>query len=140
MKKSVCTIAMIGLLSASGQVLAAEGSQPGDNAVQVEMRLLDKAFKNAVDGLLLNMPEIIEGPFHKVHKAKMNTEKAIKKGAIKLPKNSDKLNEFVELDEAFHEKLVGLLKASRKKDMNAVKNSIHEIMDGCVQCHNKFKN
>ena len=137
MKKSLCSIAMFGLLSASGQVLAAE---PGVNAVQVEMRLLDEAFKNAVDGLLLSAPEIIEGPFHEVHKAKMNTEKAIKKGTIKLPKNSDKLKEFVELDEVFHEKLVGLLKASRKKDMQGIQDSLHQILDGCVQCHNKFRN
>ena len=140
MKKSICTIAMIGMVGISSPILAAKDIvYPDDNAVRAEMRLLDKAFKNAIDGLLLNRPEIIEQPFHEVHKAKMNTEKAIKKGNIKLPKNSNKLKEFVELDEAFHEKLVGLLKASRKKDMNAVKTSIDEILDGCVQCHNKFR-
>jgi len=140
MKKIVCAIAMIVLFSAGGQALAAEESLPGSDAVILEMMLLDEAFKNAIDGLVLNSPEIIEEPFHEVHKAKMNTEKALKAGAVKLPKNNDKLNEFIELDEAFHEDLVGLLNASRKKDMNAVKGSIHEIMNGCVKCHDRFRN
>lgn len=140
MKKIVCALVMIAALSAGGLSLAAEDSLPGSDAVIVEMLLLDEAFKNAIDGLILNVPEIIEEPFHKVHRAKMNTEKALKEGAVKLPKNSDKLAEFIELDELFHEKLVGLLNASREKDMNAVKGSIHEIMNGCVQCHDRFRN
>lgn len=140
MKRIVCIISMIVTLSVSGLALAAEDSLSGDNALLLEMRLLDEAFKNAIDGLILNTPEIIEEPFHEVHKAKMHTEKALKEGAVKLEKNSDKLKEFIKLDEAFHETLTGLIKASRKKDMNAVNNSIHKILNGCVQCHDKFRN
>ena len=152
MKKiiTVSTIALSLTLAASGW--AQEGqraghdrhssgdSAPAENAVKHEMRLLDKAFKNLIDSLLLDTPEAIEAPFHDVHRAKMATEKALKAGKVKLPKNGDKLDEFVELDEAFHGKLKKLLGAARKKDRIGIKNSVHEIVDACVQCHSRFRN
>lgn len=115
-------------------------SAPAENAVKHEMRLLDKAFKNLIDSLLLDTPEAIESPFHDVHRAKMATEKALKAGKVKLPKNGDKLDEFVALDEAFHGKLKRLLGAARKKDRKGIQASAHEILDSCVQCHSMFRN
>ena len=110
-----------------------------DNPVKNEMRLLDEAYKNLLDALLLDKPETIEGPFHAVHKAKMATEKALHEGRVKLPKNGDKLDEFVRMDEAFHDKLKRLLEAARKKEKKAISDSTHEILDGCVQCHRMFR-
>ena len=115
-------------------------SASAENAVIHEMRLLDKAFKNLIDSLLLDTPEAIEAPFHDVHRAKMATEKALKAGKVKLPKNGDKLDEFVEMDEAFHGKLKKLLGAARKKDRKGIQDSAHEILDSCVQCHSRFRN
>ena len=112
---------------------------PGD-AVKHEMRLLDAAYKNLLESILLDTPEAIEEPFHLVHRAKMATEKALHSGKVKLPKNGDKLGEFVELDEAFHDKLKKLLAAAGTKDRKGIKDSAHEILDACVQCHDKFRN
>ncbi|MDT8317081.1 MAG: hypothetical protein RQ824_03685 [bacterium] len=119
---------------------SAADSAPAENAVKHEMQLLDKAFKNLMDSLLLDTPEAIEAPFHDVHRAKMETGKALKADKVKLPKNGDKLDEFVEMDEAFHGKLKKLLGAARKKDRKEIQDSAHEILDGCLQCHNKFRN
>ncbi len=118
----------------------AANSVPAENALIHEMRLLDKAFKNLIDSLLLDTPEAIEAPFHDVHRAKMATGKALKAGKVKLPKNGDKLDEFVELDEAFHGKLKKLLGAAGKKDRKGIEASAHAILDSCVQCHSKFRN
>lgn len=115
-------------------------SAPAEDAVKHEMRLLDKAFKNLIDSLLLDTPEAIEAPFHDVHRAKMATEKALHAGKVKLPKNGDKLGEFVEMDEAFHGKLKKLLGAAGRKDRKGIEASVHEILDGCVQCHSRFRN
>lgn len=112
---------------------------PAENAVKHEMRLLDGAYKNLIDSLLLDTPEAIEAPFHEVHRAKMATGKALHAGKVKLPKNGDKLDEFIEMDEAFHGKLKKLLGAARKKDRKGIQDSAHEILDSCVQCHNRFR-
>ncbi len=111
-----------------------------ESPVKVEMRLLDNAFRNLISSLILNNPGGIGAPFHEVHKAKMNTEKAIKKGEIKLPKNGDKIKEFIAMDEKFHKELEGLLEASGKGDMKKVQDITHKLLDGCVQCHKRFRN
>lgn len=110
-----------------------------ESPVKIEMRLLDSAFKNLISSLILDNPKGIEAPFHEVHKAKMNTEKAIEKGELKLPRNGDKIKEFIEMDKKFHQELEGLLEASGKGDMKKVQDATHRLLDGCVQCHQRFR-
>ncbi len=146
---AVTTIALSLLLVTSGwaeeadhpkhNMHAATEAATTDNPVKHEMRLLDAAYKNLLDSLLLDTPEAIEPPFHEVHRAKMATEKALHAGKVKLPKNGDKLGEFVEMEEACHGKLKKLLASARKKDRKGIQDSAHEILDGCVQCHTRFR-
>lgn len=143
MKKIIMSATVSIVLGSTVMVNAGEtkpAETPADSPIRVEMRLLDAAFKNLIDSLLFNNPKTIEEPFHEVHKAKANTEKAIEKGEIKLPKNGDKMNEFVELDEQFHKKLVMVIEASRKGDMKKVREVAHKLLNSCVQCHNRFRN
>lgn len=143
MKKYILSAVVSVALSSASIVHAEEAKTApaaGVTPVKAEMRLLNDAFKNLMDALILNTPETIEEPFHEVHKAKANTEKALEKGEIKLPKNGDKMKQFVEMDEQFHKKLEMLIEASRKKDMKAVQETTHKLLDGCVQCHSKFRN
>ena len=142
MKKWIVSAAVSMALSAVVAVHAeeAKNTPAADNPVKVEMRLLNDAFKNLLDSLILNNPGAIEEPFHEVHRAKANTEKALEKGEIKLPKNSNKMKEFIHMDEQFHGKLEALIEASRKGDMKAVQDVTHKLLNGCVQCHNKFRN
>lgn len=141
MKKIILgVVALVVLSSAVVSAEEAKTAPAADSLVKVEMRLLDKAFKNLIDSLILNNPKAIEEPFHEVHMAKANTEKALEKGEIKLPKNNDKMKEFVHMDEQFHGKLEALIEASRKGDMKAVQDVTHKLLNGCVQCHNKFRN
>ena len=141
MKKLIMS-AVVSLVLGVAVVNAEEAKTvpPADNPVKAEMRLLDKAFKNLIDSLILNNPKAIEEPFHEVHMAKANTEAALKRGEIKLPKNSNKMKEFVHMDEQFHGKLEALIEASRKGDMKGVQDVTHKLLNGCVQCHNKFRN
>lgn len=143
MKKYILS-AVVSIALGSAAIVHAEEAKPvatpADSPVKAEMRLLNDAFKNLLDSLLLNNPKAIEEPFHEVHKAKANTEKALEKGEIKLPKNGDKMKQFVELDEQFHKKLEVLIEASRKADMKKVQAVTHKLLDGCVGCHTKFRN
>lgn len=143
MKKYILSAVVSVALGSAAMVHAEEAkpvATPADSPVKAEMRLLNDAFKNLIDSLILNTPETIEEPFHEVHKAKANTEAALEKGEIKLPKNGDKMKQFVELDEQFHKNLELLIEASRKKDMKTVQETTHKLLNGCVQCHSKFRN
>lgn len=111
-----------------------------DNPLKREMRLLDTAFKNLIDSIVLNNPSAIEKPFHYVHEARVKTEGAIKNGEIKLPKNNERIEEFMKIDRTFHEKLELLINASRKGDLKKIKRFTHSLLDDCILCHAKFKN
>lgn len=119
----------------------AKSALPEDtiSPVKIEMRLLNDAYMNLIEALVLNSPDIIEDPFSQVHGARANTEKAIEKGHLKLPKNNDKMKQFVEFDEQFHDRLETLIEAAGKKDMEKVRAVTHKLLDGCVQCHNTFR-
>lgn len=135
MKISIIVTVLLLSLSVVDYSQAAET----DNPLKKEMRLLDEAFKNLVDALIHNRPESIEEPFHRVHAAKKNTEKALHKGEITLPKNGESLEAFVSMDEAFHENLKELLAASRKREMGKIKALTHDILDQCIRCHEVYK-
>lgn len=111
---------------------------PYDSPVRVEMRLLDTAFKNLLTSLILNKPEAIKAPFVEVHKAKANTDAAIKKGEAKVPRNNNKMKEFVALDTKFHKLLEQVIGAASKRDMKTVQAITHKITDICVQCHSQY--
>lgn len=138
--KKLAFIAM--LFITAGLAFPAFSQQHGagvENPLKEEMRLLDLAFKNLMDSILLNDPKGIEGPFHEVHHAKLKTGKALESGGITLPMNPDRIKSFKEMDERFHETLEGILKAAGAKDMDAVRKKTHEALDGCVQCHSMFR-
>jgi len=144
MKKSVLTAVALSVLGFASMVHAEEaGTQalsPNVSPVKIEMRALNDAFLNLIDSLILNTPDLIEEPFHKVHEARANTEKALEKGEIRLPKNSAKIKQFLKMDEEFHNKLETLIEAADKKDMKAVQDITQKLMNACVQCHTKFRN
>src|SRR3990172_2141043 len=114
----VSVIAFVVLSSLAAYAEEQQTSPEAESPVKAEMRLLNAAFINLIDSLVLNNPQAIEEPFHEVHKAKANTEEALKKGELKLPKNGDKIKQFVRM----------------------VQNMTHKLLNGCVQCHRMFRN
>jgi cytochrome c556 len=74
-----------------------------------------------------------------VHGARMVTEEALKKGGYKPPKNGADLDAFVKQDEAFHDELVKLLKASKANDLPATTKQLGVVLEGCTNCHTKYR-
>lgn len=138
--KAAVISAIIMVMFVFPSIVSAQEAAPVENPLKTEMKLLDSAFKNLIDSLIFNSPKTIEEPFEEVHKAKEKTEAALKKGLIKLPKNNNKIKEFIKMDEEFHHNMEGLIEASRKGDMKKVQDITHRLLNDCVQCHNRFRN
>jgi len=109
------------------------------NPVREEMWLLDAAFKNLIDAVILKNPSSIPQIFRGLEKARAETEKAKRRGEIALPKNPDKMKLFVQFDSEFHEGLEGLIQASKKGDMPKVERLTHKLLDDCIKCHSMFR-
>lgn len=110
----------------------------GPNAVQQEMRLLTAAMNTIVLAIANNDLQAIPPALHRVHGAREQTEQAIHSGAYRL-KDPSRLQAFLEEDEAFHDELVKLLRASRANDLEAATRQVGVIMNGCTSCHVKFR-
>lgn len=109
------------------------------NPVQREMRLLTAAIQSGVHGLGTGDVRGIALALHEVHGAKQATAAALKDGSYKPPKNGDQLARFVELDEAFHQLLYPLVKASQANDLPATATALGAVVNGCHACHQEFR-
>lgn len=109
------------------------------NPVQNEMRLLHEATRDWVTAIANNTLDTIPSGIHKVHGARMVTEEALKKGSYKPPKNGDDLDAFIKQDEAFHDELVKLLKASKAGDLPGTTKQLGVVLEGCTSCHTKYR-
>ena len=110
------------------------------NLVMEEMMALDPAFKTIIDAVVLGNMKIIKPALVEVHEAREEVEKAVKAGQkITLQKNQDRVKEFVELDDKFHEEFEALEKAAEAGNKKVVKDQIHKLLDACVVCHERFK-
>ena len=103
------------------------------------MRLLTDAMNKSLliiaNGDLKDLPPTIFA----VHGARNETEKAIKEGRYKPPKNSDDLEGFTATDTAFHDQLVRMVKAAKAGDRKEATAAYADVVIGCTNCHQQYR-
>ena len=118
---------------------AADAAGPPPNVVQTEMRMLTQILEETIRGIGANDVSAIDEKLHALHAAKEATDAAVTSGSYKLPKNSEGVAAFREMDEAFHTHLGALVKASRANDVPAASEAVSQIVRGCPSCHAVFR-
>lgn len=113
---------------------------PAANPVQTEMRMLSDTLGSSVRAIGLGDVRPIEHQLHKLHEAKEATEAAVKGGTYKLPKNPEQLEAFEGMDNAFHEQLEVLAKASQANDVAGAADALGTLVKACQGCHAMFRN
>ena len=132
-------VLIITVLSSYLTPISSVRSQSG-NLVKEEMLVLDPAFKKIIDAVVLGDMRFVKPALAEVHEARENVEKAVKAGQkITLQKNQDKLKQFIELDDQFHEDIEVLVKATGAGNKKVVRDQTHKLLDACVVCHEGFK-
>ena len=122
-------------ISAMGQAKLSTGL-----ALREEMVALEEAFETIIDAVIFSNTELIKPAVVRFHKAREKVEMTIiSEPGVILPKNHDKFKEFVELDIKFHEDFEALEKAAGKGQKKVVKDQTHKLLDGCVVCHERFR-
>lgn len=118
---------------------AADATPSTGNPVRDEMIALREAYNTLIDAVLHNKPETVEEAFHKVHEKRQATEKALEAGQVKLPRNGDKMEEFVKMDEEFHATIEKAVEAANAKDMTELTKQSQAMLGSCVACHKQYK-
>lgn len=138
---------LVSLLLLTGALSWAQGAQvprpaavkPPLNAVQREMQKLHELMVISMVAIENGKTDVIPAAIHQVHEAKGETEKAITSGAWKPPRADATVADFVKTDEAFHDELVKLLRASKQNDVTATTRQLGAVLDGCTSCHVRFR-
>jgi hypothetical protein len=111
----------------------------GVNAVQYEMRVLNPAMQEILTLIANDKLEGIPAQIKTVHPARQLTMKAVEQGQYEPPVNADKMGEFEELDNDFHDDLKSLVAAAKKDDLEAATDSYANLVQGCTNCHTRFR-
>src|SRR5690606_15607036 len=118
---------------------AAPAAPSGQNPVQHEMRLLHQTMLQAVTAIGNGDVRPVAKALHVLHGAKEQTEKALRAGTYTPPKNGDALARFIELDEAFHDRLVPLVAKSKEDDVPGAAAALGKVLEACHGCHTEFR-
>jgi hypothetical protein len=112
---------------------------PGVNVVQFEMRLLTEGMQNILRLIADDRLDEIPDQIRQIHPAYELTHQAIEEGIYAPPVNSDQIDEFIAMDDEFHDDLRALVAASREGDLQGATDRYSDLVQGCTSCHGQFR-
>ena len=116
------------------------GANPGANPLIEEMVKLDAAFHEIVSGVALDDAARVRKAIESMHGAMEKTHEGVHSGNVKIPKNADRVEDFVRQDKQFHTGLEQLAAAAGKNDRDGMLRITRQLLGECVQCHRDFRN
>ena len=111
----------------------------GTNPLIEEMVILDNVFRKVVSAVALGDGALVHKALESMHGAMEKTHEGVHAGTVTLPKNNDRMKEFVKLDVKFHEKLEALAQAGERNDQKKMLSLTKQLLDRCVECHRTFR-
>lgn len=132
---------IIGAQALSGLAIAeaAEKTPPAQNPLRDEMQTLNAVFQKVVTAVSLGDGAAVAGALEAMHGKEERTAEALHSGAVRPPKNADKLEEFERLDKKFHKNLDLLASAAHRNDRKGMLAMTKRLLDACVGCHSAFR-
>ena len=109
------------------------------NPLMEEMIILDGVFRDVVSAVSLGDGAKVHSALEAMHGTMEKTHEGVHAGTVKVPRNSDRLDEFVRMDKEFHGNLEALAHAAHADDQQTMLNLTKKLLDGCVSCHRIFR-
>jgi len=113
--------------------------QPGSNPLIEEMMALDRSYRDIVSAVSLGDTDAVHKALEPLHGTMEKTHEGLHAGAVTVRKNADRITEFKTMDIAFHAKLEALDRAAHHKNQKEMLRITKQLLEGCVQCHTKFR-
>jgi hypothetical protein len=111
----------------------------GANPLIDEMTTLNTAYRDIVSAVAVGDNGGVRKAIETMHGAMEKTQEGMHAGAVNLPKSAARTKEFEERDNKFHGKLSALDRAARHNNQREMLRITKQLLDGCVQCHQKFR-
>lgn len=111
----------------------------GTNPLTEEMIILDSVFRKVVSAVALGDGTRVHKALGSMHGTMEKTHEGVHAGTVTLPKNNDRMKEFIEMDEKFHEHLEALARAGERNEQKKMLEITKQLLDRCVECHRMFR-
>ncbi|MBI5142179.1 MAG: cytochrome c [Nitrospirae bacterium] len=118
---------------------AHKSGHPGVNPLIEEMVILDGVFRDVVSGVALADGEKVHNALKSMHGTMEKTHEGVHEGKVTIPKNADRVREFVKMDKRFHRDLEALAHAAHGNDIKAMEKLTGKLLHGCIACHETFR-
>ncbi len=116
-----------------------EPAHHNTNPLIEEMHRLNGVFTKIVSAVALSDAEAVHTAIESMHGTMEKTHEGIHAETVKLPKNAHRIKEFIKMDKEFHAGLEELAKAAEKKDQKKMQSLTKQLFDGCINCHQIFR-
>ncbi len=111
----------------------------GKNPLIEEMVILDRVFREVVSAVSLGDGARVQTALESMHGTMEKTHEGVHSGSVRIPRNSDRLDEFLQMDKEFHGNLEALAQAGHAGDQQTMLVLTKKLLDGCVTCHRTFR-
>ncbi len=111
----------------------------GPSPLIEEMLKLDEAFREIVSAVALDDSDRVRNAVESMHGSMEKTHEAMHHGSVTIPKNADRIEDFVRQDKEFHARLENLSDAAARNDRDAMRRITKDLLDRCVTCHRDFR-
>ncbi len=118
---------------------AAPAQRTGPSPLSGEMTMLDSVMCEMITAIAkadgtaaMKDIESLRGPAEK-------TQQALRAGALSLPRNGDRLDDFQRNYDALHAQLEALGRAGTRNNVEAMLMITKQLLEGCVSCHRTFR-
>lgn len=122
-----------------GPQTAEPAKTEGPSPLISEMHILDGVFRDVVSAVSLGDGAGVHKALEAMHGTMEKTHEGVHSGTVKIPKNADRVEEFVKRDKAFHNNLEALARAAQKNNRKGMLALTKKLLDGCVSCHQTFR-
>jgi cytochrome c556 len=138
----LCCLPLVPLSAAEhhGHESTKELTSTGTNPLTEEMVKLDKVFHEVVSGVALGDGDRVQKAVESMHGTMEKTHEGVHHDTVRLPKNADRMEDFVRQDMQFHGDLEKLATAAGKNDRDEMLRLAKKLLDQCVACHREFRN
>lgn len=109
------------------------------NPLISEMRILDGVFREVVSAVSLGDGAAVHKALGAMHGTMEKTGEGVHSGTVRLPKNADRIEEFVKMDKDFHSDLDALAHAAHMNNSKSMLALTGKLLGGCVSCHQVFR-
>lgn len=121
-----------------GQNISTAPAGHSDNPLVEEMVKIDDVFREVMSGVSLGDGARVHQALKTMYGTMEKTQEGLHHGMVKLPKNSARVNEFVDLDKKFHAKLETLSVAAHKNDQQAMLKLTKELWTAACSATARF--